>query len=96
MVPHAIATVSLATAMLPRLAASAVDSRPARAGHAVASTLRTAFALIIPFALLLPVVALDLSHVVIGYGAGRQTVPRLRGRRWRCSRPGWCSSPSTT
>ncbi len=75
MVPHAIATVSLATAMLPRLASFAVDSDLRGVGHAVASTLRTTFALIIPFALLLPVVALDLSRVVIGYGAGRQTVP---------------------
>ena len=38
------------------------------------STLRTTYALIVPFALLLPVVALDLSTVMIGYGAGRQSV----------------------
>jgi putative peptidoglycan lipid II flippase len=41
----------------------------------VASTLRTAYALIVPFALLLPLIALDLSNVVIGWGAGRETVP---------------------
>ena len=75
MVPHAIVTVSLATAMLPRLASSAVDADLRGVGRSVASTLRTAFTLIIPFALLLPVVALDLSRVVVGYGAGLQTVP---------------------
>jgi putative peptidoglycan lipid II flippase len=41
----------------------------------VASTLRTVYALIIPFALLLPLVALDLSNVMVGYGAGRASVP---------------------
>ena len=74
MVPHSIATVSLATAMLPRLAASAVDSDLAGVARSVASTLRTAYALIIPFALLLPLVALDLSNVMIGYGAARASV----------------------
>ena len=75
MVPHAIATVSLATAMLPRLASFAVDSDLRGVGRSVASTLRTAYALIIPFALLLPLVARDLSNVMIGYGAARQSVP---------------------
>ena len=41
----------------------------------MASTLRTAFALIIPFAVLLPVIALDLSNSIFGYGAGKPTVP---------------------
>src|SRR6476619_1279189 len=55
MVPHAIVTVSLATAMLPRLSALAADADLRGVGRTVASTLRTAYALIIPFALLLPV-----------------------------------------
>jgi putative peptidoglycan lipid II flippase len=63
--------------MLPRLASFAVDSDLRGVGRNVASTLRTAFALIIPFALLLPVVALEVSRVVVGYGAGRQTVPEF-------------------
>jgi putative peptidoglycan lipid II flippase len=75
MVPHAIATVSLATAVLPRLAASAADSDLAGVARSVASTLRTALALIIPFAVLLPVIALDLSNTIFGYGAGKPSVP---------------------
>jgi len=74
MVPHSIATVSLATAMLPRLAAFAADADLRGVGRSVGSTLRTTYALIVPFALLLPVIALDLSTVMIGYGAGRQSV----------------------
>ena len=74
MVPHSIATVSLATAMLPRLATFAADADLRGVGRSVGSTLRTTYALIVPFALLLPVIALDLSTVMIGYGAGRQSV----------------------
>jgi putative peptidoglycan lipid II flippase len=74
MVPHSIATVSLATAMLPQLAAFAADRDLHSLGRSVGATLRTTYALIVPFALLLPVVALDLSMVMIGYGAGRQSV----------------------
>ncbi|CAN5592356.1 hypothetical protein BH10ACT10_BH10ACT10_28450 [soil metagenome] len=75
MVPHSVATVSLATAMLPRLAASAADSDLAAVARSVASTLRTALALIVPFAVLLPVIAFDLSNTIFGYGAGRPSVP---------------------
>jgi putative peptidoglycan lipid II flippase len=75
MVPHSIVTVSLATAMLPRLSALAADSDLRGLADGVASTLRTAYALIVPFALLLPLVALDLSNLMIGYGAARPNVP---------------------
>jgi putative peptidoglycan lipid II flippase len=68
-------TVSLATAMLPRLSSYAADADLEGLADGVASTLRTAYALIIPFALLLPVVALDLSNLMIGYGAARPNVP---------------------
>jgi putative peptidoglycan lipid II flippase len=74
MVPHSIATVSLATAMLPRLSAYAADADLRGVSRSVASTLRTAYSLIIPFALLLPVLAVDLSNVMIGYGAARHSV----------------------
>jgi putative peptidoglycan lipid II flippase len=77
MVPHAIVTVSLATAMLPRLSAYAADADLGGVARSVASTLRTAYALIIPFALLLPLVAVDLSNVLVGYGAGRSSVADL-------------------
>jgi putative peptidoglycan lipid II flippase len=73
MVPHSIATVSLATAMLPRLSAFAADGRLAELGRGVAQTLRTTYALIIPFAALLPVVALDVSNILFKYGAASAT-----------------------
>lgn len=73
MVPHAIATVSLATAMLPRLSAFAADGRLADLGRGVAETLRTSYALILPVAALLPVIALDLSNVLFKYGAATST-----------------------
>jgi putative peptidoglycan lipid II flippase len=75
MVPHSIATVSLATAMLPRLSGYAAESDLRGVARAVASTLRTTYALIIPFAILLPLIALDLSNLMIGYGAARESVP---------------------
>jgi putative peptidoglycan lipid II flippase len=75
MVPHSIATVSLATAMLPRLSAFAADADLAGVAASVASTLRTALALIVPFAALLPLIALDLGRAIFGYGAGGPSVP---------------------
>jgi putative peptidoglycan lipid II flippase len=75
MVPHAIATVSLATAVLPRLSAYAADADLRGVARSVASTLRTSYAVIIPFAMLLPLVALDVSNLLIGYGAARPNVP---------------------
>ena len=74
MVPHSIATVSLATAVLPRLSAFAVDGDLGGVARSVASTMRTTYTMIVPFALLLPVVALDLSNLMIGYGAARDGV----------------------
>jgi putative peptidoglycan lipid II flippase len=69
MVPHSIVTVSLATAMLPLLSSYAsADDRPALAG-ALAGTLRSALAVIVPFVALLPVIAPDLARVVFGHGA---------------------------
>jgi len=75
MVPHSIVTVSLATAMLPRLSRFAADADLAGVARNVASTLRTTYAVIVPFALLLPVVAVDLSQVMVGYGAAVDSVP---------------------
>jgi putative peptidoglycan lipid II flippase len=74
MVPHSVATVSLATAMLPRLSARAADNDLTGVAGNVASTLRTAYALVVPFAVLLPVIAVALSDVVYGYGASADNV----------------------
>ena len=73
MVPHSIATVSLATAMLPRLSAHAADGDLPGVARNVASTLRTTLALIVPFALLLPLVAHDVSNLIWGYAAAKNT-----------------------
>ena len=69
MVPHSIITVSLATAMLPLLSRYAAEGSLARIGAAVSSTLRSAYALVIPVAALLSVMALDVANVIWGYGS---------------------------
>jgi putative peptidoglycan lipid II flippase len=74
MVPHAVVTVSLATAVLPHLSARAAEHDLPRLGETVVGTLRTALALVVPFALLLPVVARDIANVVWGYGAARDDI----------------------
>lgn len=70
MVPHSIVTVSLATAILPRLSTQAADQDSRGMAATLGLALRTALAVVVPFALLLPVVARDLAHVVWGWGAG--------------------------
>lgn len=70
MVPHSIVTVSLATAVLPQLSRLAADGDLTSLARILTSSLRTALAVVVPFALLLPLVARDASHVIWGYGAG--------------------------
>ncbi len=72
MVPHSIITVSLATAVLPRLSRLAADDRLADLGRTVGSTLRGALVVVAPFVVLLPVVASDVSRVIWGFGAGSE------------------------
>ncbi len=74
MVPHSVITVSLATAVLPRLSARAAEADLRGLAAGIASTLRTALAFILPFAMLLPVLAPDLANVILGYGAARDDV----------------------
>ena len=69
MVPHSIVTVSLATAMLPRLSRHAAGHDLRGLAGALASTLRTALVVIVPFVALLPVIAPDLTRVVFAHGA---------------------------
>jgi putative peptidoglycan lipid II flippase len=75
MVPHAVITVSLATAILPRLSARAAENDLAGVARGVSSTLRTALALIVPFALLLPLVSRDVANIVYGWGAASEAYP---------------------
>ncbi|WP_426247275.1 murein biosynthesis integral membrane protein MurJ [Nocardioides sp. LHG3406-4] len=74
MVPHAILTVSLATAILPRLSAQARDTEYAALAGTLAGTLRTALAVVLPFAALLPIVAPEVAAVVFSFGAGASNV----------------------
>ena len=71
MVPHSIITVSLATAMLPLLSSYAARGDLPSVGRAVSSTLRSAYALIVPAAAFLAVMALDTAHVVWAYGSAQ-------------------------
>jgi putative peptidoglycan lipid II flippase len=71
MVPHSVVTVSLATAILPRMSDRAADGDLAGLAHTLGVAFRSALAVVVPFALLLPLVATDLAHVIWGYGAGR-------------------------
>lgn len=73
MVPHAVVTVSLATAILPRLSARAAATDLAGLAQTLSSTLRTALAVVLPFAALLPVISLDVANSFYGYGAGRDS-----------------------
>ncbi len=68
-VPHSIITVSLATAMLPMLSSYAAEGRLSQVGAAVSSTLRSAYALVIPVAVLFSVMSLDIANVLWGYGS---------------------------
>jgi putative peptidoglycan lipid II flippase len=73
MVPHAIITVSLATAILPRLSAKASDGDLAGLAGTLSGTLRTALAIVIPFAFGLPLLAYDAAKLLFGYGATSTT-----------------------
>lgn len=73
MVPHSIVTVSLATAILPRLSSYAHEGRLAELGSTVGSTLRTSLALVLPFAVVLPIVAGDVAGFAFGWGGDEKT-----------------------
>ncbi|WP_435748208.1 lipid II flippase MurJ, partial [Nocardioides sp. SYSU DS0663] len=72
MVPHAVITVSLATAILPGLSRRAAERDLRGLGHSLSTTLRTALAVVLPFAALLPLIAPDLARL-ISYGAAADT-----------------------
>jgi putative peptidoglycan lipid II flippase len=76
MVPHSVVTVSLATAILPRLSARAAESDLAGVARSLSDTLRSALAVVVPFALLVPFIATDLARVIWGYGAAADDYER--------------------
>ncbi|MCW2856197.1 MAG: integral rane protein MviN [Marmoricola sp.] len=73
MVPHAIITVSLATAVLPRLSGFAADGRLLSVASAVNVTMRSTYALVLPLLVLTPIVAPYLASLVFGWGAAAHT-----------------------
>ena len=73
MVPHAVVTVSLATAMLPLLSSQGSTGDLRGLGTSLARVLRTALAVIVPFAVLLPIVAPDLAVILWDWGAASST-----------------------
>lgn len=75
MVPHSIATVSLATAVLPRLSAHAAEGDLGAVARGVSSTLRTTLSVIIPFAMLLPLIAYYLANLLFGWLAASDAFP---------------------
>jgi putative peptidoglycan lipid II flippase len=77
MVPHSIITVSLATAVLPRLSAYAADGDLRALGDSVSSTVRSTYALVLPVIALLPIVAGDLASIVWGYGSASESYTRF-------------------
>jgi putative peptidoglycan lipid II flippase len=70
MVPHAIVTVSLATAALPHLSSLSAEGRLARLGQELSQTLRHSLAVILPFCALLTVLGPFLAVILFSWGAG--------------------------
>ena len=75
MVPHSVVTVSLATAVLPRLSELAAEHRLPAVARQLGSVMRTALAVVLPFVALLPVLATDISQVMFGHGANSRDWP---------------------
>jgi putative peptidoglycan lipid II flippase len=73
MVPHSIVTVSLATAVLPRLSSYAADGNLRDLAAGLAETLRTTLALILPFVIVLPVIATEVARLLFGLGGATAT-----------------------
>ncbi|GAA3538575.1 hypothetical protein AFL01nite_27440 [Aeromicrobium flavum] len=70
-VPHGVITVSLATAIIPTLAARAADHDFARMRLELARTLRLALMLIAPIAVAVACLGLPIAAVLTGFGAAR-------------------------
>jgi putative peptidoglycan lipid II flippase len=77
MVPHAIVTVSLATAALPRLSGLSVEGRLTQVGRELSSTLRHSLAVIMPFCAVLTVLGPFLAVIMFSWGAGAGDVEPL-------------------
>ncbi|MET1134171.1 MAG: murein biosynthesis integral membrane protein MurJ, partial [Aeromicrobium sp.] len=70
-VPHGVITVSLATAIIPTLAARAAEHDFARMRLELSRTLRLALMLIAPIAVAVACLGLPMASVLAGFGAAR-------------------------
>jgi putative peptidoglycan lipid II flippase len=77
MVPHAIVTVSLATAALPQLSGLSAEGRLAQVGRELSSTLRHSLAVILPFCAVLAILGPFLAVIMFSWGAGAGEVGPL-------------------
>lgn len=74
MVPHSVITVSLATALLPRLSEMAADGELDEVRTRLISALRMCLAVIVPLGALMAALAFPLTAMIFDYGsAGGQT-----------------------
>jgi putative peptidoglycan lipid II flippase len=73
MVPHAIVTVSLSTAMLTRLSTLSTEGDLAALRSELTATLRHALAVILPFCVLLAALAPFLTVIMFSWGAAEGT-----------------------
>lgn len=69
MVPHSVITVSLATALLPRLSDLASDGDLETMRTRLVSAIRTCLAIIIPLGALVGALAFPIAAMIFGYGA---------------------------
>lgn len=72
MVPHAVITVSLATALLPRMSRLAADGDLEALRLRLVSGLRACLAIMVPVASLLAVLAVPLAGTIFGFGGAAQ------------------------
>lgn len=74
-VPHGVITVSLATAIIPTLAALAADGRLDMLGIQLSRTIRMALVLIVPIAVLVGLLSQPLAVVLVGWGSASDPYP---------------------
>ncbi len=77
MVPHSVITVSLATALLPRLADLASDGNLAEVRTKLVSALRMCLAVIIPLGALTAALSYPLTELIFDYGSAEGQTQRL-------------------
>lgn len=70
MLPHSVITISIMTALLPRMSRSAAEQDFAKVGAFVADGMRLVGVLIVPAAVCLGVAGPMIAGVIFGFGAG--------------------------